>query len=141
MLGRERLVQMARKWRKAALLGRKRISWDKAPEGTECGTLVTEKGHFVLYTCEGKRFMVPIGFLNTSILQELLMIAKEEFGFPGDGPITLPCNAVVFEHVLSLIKTGGLKRAEKNPAVSSFMRNCSESSYLGAGQRQQLVVF
>jgi hypothetical protein len=28
-------------------------------------------------------------------------MSEEEFGPPGDGPITLPCNAVFMEHVVS----------------------------------------
>ena len=27
-------------------------------------------------------------------------MSEEEFGPPGDGPITLPCNAVFMEHVV-----------------------------------------
>ncbi|KAJ0964011.1 hypothetical protein J5N97_029133 [Dioscorea zingiberensis] len=85
---------MARKWQKVASFKRK-ISSPRADEHSDfnaCSTSVAEKGHFNVYTSEGKRFMVPVAYLNNAVFKELLKISEEEFGLPGDGPITLPCD-------------------------------------------------
>ncbi|KAJ0960300.1 hypothetical protein J5N97_001871 [Dioscorea zingiberensis] len=87
---------MARKWQKVSSLKRK-ISSPRANECADfsaCSTSsVAEKGHFFVYTSDRKRFMVPLAYLDNNIFKELLKISKEEFGLPGDGPITLPCDA------------------------------------------------
>ncbi|KAJ0960310.1 hypothetical protein J5N97_001881 [Dioscorea zingiberensis] len=90
---------MARKWQKVAALGR-RIS----PRADECSDFdscitssVPEKGHFFIYSLEGKRFMVPLAYLDNDIFKELLKTSEEEFGLPSDGPITMPCDAVFME--------------------------------------------
>lgn len=63
---------------------------------------VAEKGHFILYSFDGTRFMVPIKFLHTEIFEELLRISEEVFGLPGDGPITMPCDAVFLDYLFFL---------------------------------------
>ncbi|KAH7692280.1 Small auxin-up RNA protein [Dioscorea alata] len=71
---------------------------DKLSDFSECSTsCVAEKGHFFVYTSEGKRFMIPLAYLTNNIFKELLRISEEEFGLPGDGPITLPCDAASME--------------------------------------------
>ncbi|KAJ0960312.1 hypothetical protein J5N97_001883 [Dioscorea zingiberensis] len=90
---------MARKWQKVASFKRK-ISSPRADEHSDfnaCSTSVAEKGHFNVYTSEGKRFMVPVAYLNNAVFKELLKISEEEFGLPGDGPITLPCDAYIYK--------------------------------------------
>ncbi|KAJ0960303.1 hypothetical protein J5N97_001874 [Dioscorea zingiberensis] len=87
-------------WQKVSSLKRK-ISSPRADEHSDfnaCSTSsVAEKGHFFVYTSEGKRFMVPLAYLDNNIFKELLKISEEEFGIPGDGPITLPCDAASME--------------------------------------------
>ncbi|KAJ0077070.1 hypothetical protein Patl1_35789 [Pistacia atlantica] len=53
---------------------------------------VAEKGHFVVYTIDQKRFMFPLMYLNNDIFLELLKVSEEEFGLSSDGPITLSCD-------------------------------------------------
>ncbi|KAJ8506216.1 hypothetical protein OPV22_007102 [Ensete ventricosum] len=78
------------------------------------GTVVAEKGHFVVYTVDDARFTVPLAFLKSRLFQELLKVSEEEFGLPGDGPITLACSAVSMEYILSLLgrrMSGDVERA------------------------------
>ncbi|KAJ0960619.1 hypothetical protein J5N97_001495 [Dioscorea zingiberensis] len=112
---------MARKWQKVAALGR-RISSPRANECSDfdaCSTSsVSEKGHFFVYSLEGKRFMVPLAYLDNDIFKELLKTSEEEFGLPSDGPITMPCDAA-----LILIEISEM--AKKWQKVASFKRMIS----------------
>ncbi|EXB56350.1 hypothetical protein L484_024893 [Morus notabilis] len=62
------------------------------------------KGHFVVYSADKRRFVVPLTCLNCTIFRELLRMSEEEFGLPGDGPITLTCDAASMEYIVSVIK-------------------------------------
>ena len=99
-----------------AALGRKRLtSWrTAAKEVDKCCTSVTSKGHCAVYTADGARFEVPLACLGTTVFTELLQMSKEEFGFTGsDGRITLPCDAMVMEYALCLLKRGASTELEK----------------------------
>ncbi|RWR90625.1 Auxin-induced protein [Cinnamomum micranthum f. kanehirae] len=50
------------------------------------GKYVADKGHFFMYTVHGRRFMVPLQYLRSPILVELLSMSE--------GPITLPCEGL-----------------------------------------------
>ncbi|XP_072978553.1 auxin-responsive protein SAUR36-like [Typha angustifolia] len=98
---------MAKKWQRMAILGRSRVAavpTDACLETDPYSSLVADKGHFIVYTAEGRRFMVPLIYLNSKIFNELLKLSEEEFGLPGNGPITLPCDAVFMEYVVSLLR-------------------------------------
>ncbi|KAJ0963990.1 hypothetical protein J5N97_029112 [Dioscorea zingiberensis] len=103
---------MARKWQKVAALGR-RISSPRADECSDfdaCSTSsVPEKGHFFVYSSEGKRFMVPLAYLDNDIFKELLKKSAEEFGLASNGPITLPCDAVSMDEAGPSRKDTGKK--------------------------------
>ncbi|OAY84508.1 auxin-responsive protein SAUR36-like [Ananas comosus] len=62
------------------------------------------KGHFVVYSKGGKRFVVPLKYLDHPIFQVLLEMAEEEFGTNGDGPLMVPCEEELMEHVVSLLR-------------------------------------
>ncbi|XP_066346701.1 indole-3-acetic acid-induced protein ARG7-like [Miscanthus floridulus] len=50
-----------------------------------------------------RRFVVRAAHLNHPVFRELLRQAEEEYGFPSgacSGPIALPCDEGLFEHVL-----------------------------------------
>ncbi|KAH7692251.1 Small auxin-up RNA protein [Dioscorea alata] len=135
---------MARAWQKVASLKRK-ISSPRADDACSdfnaCSTsYVAEKGHFNVYTWEGKRFMLPLAYLDNSIFKELLRISEEEFGLPRDGPITLPCDAASMEYVLSLLRRGVSKEMEM-ALVSSIFSSCQSTfSMLALEQPQQVAV-
>ncbi|RWW69899.1 hypothetical protein BHE74_00022464 [Ensete ventricosum] len=144
MLSPRRLHEIASKWQKMAALRRKRISWmrrDASPEFNTKGTSIAEKGHFVVYSSEGRRFVIPVAILGTKMFQDLLRLSEEEFGFSGDGPISLPCDAVFLEYVLSMLKRRGSKDAEREMLISGFMSHCSRISLYNVGHSQQLPVF
>ncbi|KAK4477259.1 hypothetical protein RD792_016473 [Penstemon davidsonii] len=80
-----------------AALGRKRISFSTKREDVsasdEHSLELAEKGHFIIYTTDKRRFSFPIAYLNSLIFRELLRMSEEEFGLPNDGPITLLCDS------------------------------------------------
>ncbi|KAL6011851.1 hypothetical protein ACLOJK_002317 [Asimina triloba] len=93
---------------------------------------ITEKGHFVVYTMDGRRFMIPLGFLNSTVFKELLRMSEDVFGFPSScrRRITLPCDAVFLEYVVSLVEGGVPEIVEKALVVSiaNAFAGCSSSS-------------
>ncbi|KAH7692254.1 Small auxin-up RNA protein [Dioscorea alata] len=135
---------MARKLLKVPSLKRKISSPranDTCSDINACSTsYVAEKGHFNVYSSEGKRFMVPLAYLDNSIFKELLRISEEEFGLPCDGPITLPCDAASMEYVLSLLRRGVSKEMEKALLSSIFISCHSTCSNLAVEHTQQLAV-
>ncbi|RDX77288.1 Auxin-responsive protein SAUR66, partial [Mucuna pruriens] len=98
----KRLTEMARKWQKMAAGNRKRISYPRHRLDTHYST--ANKGHFVVYSVDHKRFVVPLKYLSTNIFRELLKWSEEEFGLPSNGPITLPCDSIFLDYVVSLIR-------------------------------------
>ncbi|KAJ0964020.1 hypothetical protein J5N97_029142 [Dioscorea zingiberensis] len=136
------ISEMAKKWQKVASFKRM-ISSPKADERADfnaCSTSsVAEKGHFNVYTLEGKRFMVPLAYLDNKIFKELLKISEEEFGLPGDGPITLPCDAASMEYVLSMLRRGISQEVERALLSSIFISCQSSCSTLIVDHTQQLA--
>ena len=99
--------------------------------------MVADKGHFVVYTADQRRFMIPLSCLNSEIFRELLKLSEEEFGLPVDRPLTLSCDAVILEYVVRLIQRGASKDVEKASLMSVpnyshlfSMENIQTSNYL-----------
>ncbi|OIV94836.1 hypothetical protein TanjilG_22033 [Lupinus angustifolius] len=62
------------------------------------------KGHFAVYVGENRsRYIIPIAWLGHPHFQSLLKRAEEEFGFNHHMGLTLPCDQVVFESLISMI--------------------------------------
>ncbi|XP_047331489.1 auxin-responsive protein SAUR66-like [Impatiens glandulifera] len=88
---------MVSRWRKWAAISRKRIPDTKS----------FEKGHFAVYTSEGKRFVLPLAYLHNHVMLEIFRMAEEEYGLDGNygnGPIVLPFDGAFMEYANSLIK-------------------------------------
>ncbi|XP_039138313.1 auxin-responsive protein SAUR68-like [Dioscorea cayenensis subsp. rotundata] len=134
---------MGRKWQKVATLGRKIVS-PRANEHSDfnaCSTSsVVEKGHFNVYTIDGKRFIIPLSYLNNVVFTEFLKISEEEFGLPGDGPITLPCDEVSMEYVLSMLRRGVSEEVERALVSSIFMSCQSKCLSLTVDNTQQSAI-
>ncbi|KAM0945341.1 putative small auxin-up RNA [Dioscorea sansibarensis] len=114
---------------------------DASSDFNACSTsYVAEKGHFNVYSSEGKRFMVPLAYLDNNIFKELLRISEEEFGLPANGPITLPCDAASMEYVMSLLRRGVSKEVEMQLLSSIFISCQSACSMLAVEQPQQVAV-
>ncbi|KAK3193344.1 hypothetical protein Dsin_024654 [Dipteronia sinensis] len=121
MISPKKLIKLARKWQRVAALRRKSISLP----GLNTPSAVADKGHFVVYTADQRRFVLPISYLRNQIFQELLRMSKEEFGLPVNGPITLPCDAVFMEYVVSLIQRCVDKHLQEALIVSIASSRCS----------------
>nr|XP_009777629.1 PREDICTED: auxin-induced protein X15-like [Nicotiana sylvestris] len=76
------------------------------------------KGQFVVYTKEGKRFVVPLYYLNHPIFKVLLEMAEEEYGSTVNGPLRVPCENELMEYILCLLRTK--PDAEIEEAISSI---------------------
>ncbi|THG18075.1 hypothetical protein TEA_019469 [Camellia sinensis var. sinensis] len=115
MISAKKLVKMARKWQKFAAMRTKRISFHRNVDtASNCSTsFVADKGHFVVYSADQKHFMIPLAYLNKEITRELFKLSEAEFGLPRDGPITLPCDSIFMEYIVSLIQRGVVKDLEK----------------------------
>ena len=131
---------MSRKWRKLAAKSQKRITFPRTSGGDideNCNTSTVDKGHFVVYTADERRFVIPLVYLNNDIFRELLRMTEEEYGLPKNGPIMLPCDAVFMEYAVSLIRKHAAKDLEKALLVSISADRCLSSSCLPREQSNQ----
>ncbi|GFY94519.1 SAUR-like auxin-responsive protein family [Actinidia rufa] len=146
MISPRKLIKMARNGQKIAAMKTKRISFPRHNRDVDDGSCstssVADKGHFVAYTADQKRFMIPLAYLNNEILKELFKLSEEVFGHPSDGPITLPCDSIFMEYIVLLIHRGVAKDLEKALAMSVATSLCSSSSSFHIGKtNQQLLVY
>ncbi|GAB2219514.1 hypothetical protein Droror1_Dr00007150 [Drosera rotundifolia] len=132
MISSRKLIKLARKWHQLASLRRKRITWPRVSRTTDeesCSvSSMAEKGHCVVYSCDGRRFEILLTYLQNQIVAELLQAAEVEFGPARDGPITLPCDGVLFEYALYLIKRRVSEDIQKVLAVTIASGRCSSYS-------------
>lgn len=125
---------MARKWQKMASRGRRIADGDAESGciGGGRGAGIADKGHFVAYAADGKRFMLPLAYLHSPVFQELLNMAEEEFGLSINGAITFPCDAAVIDYAMALVR-GNVPREVENAltvSLSSSISRCFTSSAL-----------
>ncbi|XWS40257.1 hypothetical protein CRYUN_Cryun18bG0125000 [Craigia yunnanensis] len=128
MISIKKIISMARKWQKKAAIGRKRITSSrtsnmmaaKKPSGVD-------KGHFVVYTTDKRRFVISLAYLSHGIFLELLKMSEEEFGLSSDGPILLPCDSMFMNYIVLLFQQGLAKDLQK--AVLNSLNTSSCSSY------------
>jgi SAUR family protein len=87
------LRQTLRRWRSRA-----------AARAAVAAEAVVPAGHVAVSVGgASRRFVVRAAHLNHPVFRELLRQAEEEYGFPSGacaGPIALPCDEGLFEHVL-----------------------------------------
>ncbi|KAB1223286.1 hypothetical protein CJ030_MR2G002399 [Morella rubra] len=102
MINPKRVISLAKKWQRMAANKPKRIS-DPKPDGGLRFSLA-DKGHFVVYTTDNRRFAVPLGYLTKRVFRELFRMSEDEFGLPSNGPITLPCGSIFLEYVIYLVQ-------------------------------------
>jgi len=148
MISAKRLFQMAKKWQRMSALPRKRLTSMPAKEtepsfGTS-STAMASKDHCVMYSADGRRFEVPLAYLGTAVLGELLCMSQEEFGFASNGgKITLPCDAAVMEYAMCLVRRDASEEVVR-ALLSSMVRPCHTVSVSGVAPwmelKQQLAV-
>nr|GMC80814.1 auxin-responsive protein SAUR68-like [Ipomoea batatas] len=133
----KRLIKLAKRWQKFAAIRRKRISFPSLYDDADsCSTSsALYKGHFTIYTADQKRFVVPLSYLENEIIRQLLSMSEEEFGLPSDGPITLPCDAVFMEYIISLLSRGLSRELESALLVSVTSHRCSSAPLHQEGWR------
>ncbi|CAF2065163.1 hypothetical protein Bca4012_102052 [Brassica carinata] len=90
-----------------------------------------KKGHFTVYTKEGKRFVLPLDYLNHPILQVLLEMAEDEFGTTIDGPLKIPCDGSLMDHVIMLVRRS-ISHNYDDDEVGKKSEDCSTSTCKGA---------
>ncbi|KAL3722780.1 hypothetical protein ACJRO7_035050 [Eucalyptus globulus] len=131
MISTKKLIQMTRKWQKMAAIERNRISFHQANSKSTSAhanrSSVTQRGHFVVYTTDRRRFVIALSFLSNNVVRELFRVSDEEFGTPCDGPIMLPIDALSLEYIISLIRRG-LAKDQENALLLSFTRQSCSSS-------------
>ncbi|KAF8027679.1 hypothetical protein BT93_E0556 [Corymbia citriodora subsp. variegata] len=128
MMTPKKLLKMARKWEISTTSSRKRIAFVGAREESNSASSVTEKGHFIIYTADGSRFMVPLQCLSSKIFEELFKMSKEEFGLSSDGPITMPCDAASMDYIVLLVQRRIDKDTEKALLNSIAFFQCPAAS-------------
>ncbi|KAF0898339.1 hypothetical protein E2562_007189 [Oryza meyeriana var. granulata] len=130
MISSKKLAQLSKKWQGMGAIGRKRVT--AASETKEiihsspCSS-VAGKGNCIVYSCDGRRFEIPLAYLRTAVFAELLRMSQEEFGFTSDGRITLPCDTAVMEYVMSLLRREPSEEVEK-ALLSSILMPCNHPS-------------
>lgn len=142
MLSNKKLMKMATKWQKAAEIGRKRTLLQNSKNfmNSNSSTAVADKGHFVVYTMDNRRFVIPVPYLYSDIFRELLRMSEEEFGLPRDGPIMFPCDSFFLEYVMSLLRRGLAQDKEKVKLMLVITSCRSLSSSLQQGLWNQHVL-
>ncbi|WCJ18884.1 SAUR-like auxin-responsive protein family [Euphorbia peplus] len=132
MISTKKLIKLARKWHKSAAIKRRRITLPHTigiTDTSSCSTSTrAEKGCFVVYSADKNRFLLPLEYLNNEIIKELFNMAEEEFGLPGNGPLTLPCDSQFMEYAIDLIKRRVAVDVER--ALLTSIASCSRSSSL-----------
>ncbi|XP_031127057.1 auxin-responsive protein SAUR68-like [Ipomoea triloba] len=144
MISSKRLIKLAKRWQKFAAIQRKRISFPTINEDADSCTTSSAvyKGHFTIYTADQKRFVVPLSYLENEIIRQLLNMSEEEFGLPSDGPITLPCDAIFMDYIVSLL-SHSLSRELENALLFSVTAYCcsSASQHQDGLRNQELLVY
>ncbi|KAL6963635.1 hypothetical protein U1Q18_034642 [Sarracenia purpurea var. burkii] len=109
----KKLIQMARKWQKLATISRKRISFPRTK---------FDEGHFVVYTADQRRFVIPLAYLNTELFRKLLKMAEEEYGLPihGDPNLLLFLRSINQSNMISPKKI--VKMARKWQKLATIKR-------------------
>ncbi|KAK8948238.1 hypothetical protein KSP40_PGU015548 [Platanthera guangdongensis] len=134
MVSSKRLLEMARKWKKMAILEKKRIL-------SSTRIVVASKGHVFVYSADKRRFKIPLTYLNNDIFRELLKMSEEEFGLPANGPVTLPFDASFLEYLLSLHKFPIPMEVERAALVSISNCRChTPTLLLGELHKKQVVL-
>ncbi|XP_015057862.1 auxin-responsive protein SAUR68-like [Solanum pennellii] len=145
IISTKKLIKMAKKWQKFAAMQRKRISFPRnVSDADDCSTSsssIVEKGHFVVYTADQARFVIPLAYLENEVIRQLLKMSEEEFGLPSGGPITLPCDSAFMDYIISLISRGVTAGDLHKALLLSIPSSCCSTSSLHreSGNQQLLV--
>lgn len=123
---------MARKWHKHAIEQRERRVTQKS-----CSVLTKaeKKGHFVIYSTDKMRFVLPLVYLENNIFKQLFKLAEEEFGVCTNMPLTLPFDAKVIKYLITLVQGNAAKDLDEAVLVS-LTSSTQCQAYLDIHQQQ-----
>ncbi|KAF8020530.1 hypothetical protein BT93_G1068 [Corymbia citriodora subsp. variegata] len=129
-----KLIKMARMWEKLAASGRRRTSHPGV-------NVELNSWHFVIYTTNGGRLMIPSQCLRSNIFEELVKMSEEKFDLSRDGPITVPCDAASMEYIVMLIQRHIATDIEKALLNSIAFTSCSMAASMHSKCGDQQVLF
>ncbi|XP_009618913.1 auxin-responsive protein SAUR68-like [Nicotiana tabacum] len=146
MISTKKLIKMARRWQKFVAKQRKRISLPRNDSDTDSrstfSSSIVEKGHFVVYTADQARFVIPLAYLENEVIRQLLNMSEEEFGLQSGGPITLPFDSDFMDYIISLIKKSvAASELHKALLLSITSCCCTNSNLHQESRNQQLLVY
>ncbi|KAK8625288.1 hypothetical protein V6N13_090162 [Hibiscus sabdariffa] len=145
MISAKKLIRLAKRWQNMASIRRKRITLPRTTMDSEtnsCSTSsVVDKGHFVVYSVDQKRFVLPLEYLKNNIVMELFNLAEEEFGLPGSGILLMPCDANFMEYVIALIKKKPSEEVEKALIMFVSTNRCCSSYLYQQEMKPQLPIW
>lgn len=122
MINTRKIIQIARKYQR-------RRTQENVLKSEGCSLWIKgEKGHFVVYSTDKRRFVLPLAYLNNNIFRELFKWAEEEFGLSSNVPLMLPCDGTVIEYIITLIQGNVAKDMEEAVLMSIATPLCQ--SYL-----------
>ncbi|KAK1606941.1 hypothetical protein QYE76_030614 [Lolium multiflorum] len=126
MMSSKKLAQLSKKWQGIGTIGRRWATATDKGVHPSCSS-VASKGHFVVYSSDGRRFETPLVCLRTTVFEELLRMSQEEFGFTSDGRIILPCDTTMMEYVVCLLRREASEDVER-ALLSSITMTCRHPS-------------
>ncbi|KAI4376086.1 hypothetical protein MLD38_013880 [Melastoma candidum] len=92
-------------------------------------------GHVAVYVGSNrKRYVVRATYLNHPTFKRVLAEAEEEFGFPAEGPLVIPCEESLFEDILASLASRSTTHNKKQGGVG---QRCS--SHVGIRGRLSLI--
>ncbi|KAK9922753.1 hypothetical protein M0R45_031200 [Rubus argutus] len=143
MLNPKKLIRITRKLQNIRVIGRKKGSYLGAGVVTCYKTnspMCADKGSFVIYTLDKRRFVFPLSYLSNYIFQELFKMSEEEFGISSHKPITFPCDSLLMNYIVSLAQLGMSLDLEKDVVNSIIRTSCSLSTSHQEQTSQQLLL-
>ncbi|KAF3656171.1 putative auxin-induced protein X15-like [Capsicum annuum] len=145
ILSTKKLIKLTRKWQKFAAKLRKRVSLPGNESYTDSCSLssssIVEKGHFVVYTIDQRRYAFPLTYLENEVVRQLLSESEEEFGLPSGYPITLTCDSTIMDYTILVIKKGVAEVILHNALLLTMPSCCfpTSSCHQETGNQQILV--
>ncbi|XP_068640594.1 auxin-responsive protein SAUR50-like [Aristolochia californica] len=119
-----RLRQMLRRWRSKASSAT-RI----AAVGSVSERIPSDVPAGYVAVCVGtssRRFVVRATYLNYPVFRKLLNEAEEEYGFTNSGPLSIPCDELLFEEILRFVS-----RADSNSGRFVSLEDFKRCAYAG----------
>ena len=71
----------------------------------------------MVYSMDNVRFVIPLKFLKSKIIVELLKMAEDEFGFSSGQPIVLPFESSIMNQIIMHLSTS---RQQANTSLSNY---------------------